>query len=176
MRFLALFILTVTAIWAQVLPPAAERYGLLREFLELSDGQLEKIQQQNDTFARFTRVRTQRIVAVQNELEVEKTRSPLDPVSLGIRTAEIESIRRDIAERNAKLIADNLGVLTEGQRTKVKVLEDVVRMLSTANQAQALKLAPDDCANLSRIAATSGIGLSLGLCSPLTAALGGLLP
>ena len=87
---------------------------------------------------------------VQREIGVETARQPLDPVALGLRYAEVETIRRVIAERSAKLVPDNVAVLTEVQKMKLKALEEAMRLAETAGaQARSLRLSADPCVGFS---------------------------
>ncbi|MFN0101093.1 MAG: periplasmic heavy metal sensor [Bryobacteraceae bacterium] len=180
MRYFFLLLLAAASVWAQGGVQLPGRFpAQIREYLGLTEAQQEKIQQQNEAFFRYTRARSQRIYAVQREITVETAREPLDPAALGVRVAEVESIRREIAERNARLIADNLLALSEAQKTKLKALEEALRLVAIANEAQATKLLADDCAeSLLTSAVLSGgrLGLGLGVCSPLPGALVSLFP
>ena len=57
----------------------------------------------------------------------------------------VEAIRREITERNTKLIAANVAVLTPAQVVKLKALEEAMKLVVMSSQAQSLKLLPDAC-------------------------------
>jgi hypothetical protein len=82
---------------------------------------------------------------VQGEIGEETAKDPLNPGALGVRYAEVEAIRREIAERNKKLIADNLAVLTSAQALKLKALEEALKLVPTSNEAVAVKLIENAC-------------------------------
>ena len=147
MRVLLFCLVTIGSVWGQAVPkPPIFRFpGAIHKYLELTDAQALKISQQNSEFGTWSSVRSQRMYEVQFEIGVETAREPLDPAALGVRYAEVEAIRREIAERNAKLIAANLAVLTPAQVVKLKALEEAMKLAPTGSEAQALKLLPDSC-------------------------------
>lgn len=118
----------------------------IREYLVLTEAQFNRIQQQINDSSRLSLAQSQRMFEVQAEISVETARQPLDPVALGLRYAEVETIRRVIAERGAKLVADNIAVLTDLQKTKLKALEEAMRLAETAgSEARSIRLIPDSC-------------------------------
>jgi hypothetical protein len=186
MRVLLLCLVAVVSVWGQapelprIVIPGFRAFGPIREYLALTDAQTLKISEQNNEFARWSSVRSQRMYQVQFEIGIETAREPLDPAGLGVRYAEVEAIRREIAERNTKLIAANVAVLTPAQAVKLKALEEALKLVSTGNDAQTLKLLPDSCSTAAafllgipvpttviREPYPGGIGYGLGgYCSP----------
>lgn len=144
MRILLLCLTAVVSVWGQ-LPGIYRLPEELRVYLALTVPQAIKISEQNLDFARWSSARSLRMYEVQAEIAVETAREPLDPAALGVRYAEVEAIRREIAERNTKLIAANVAVLTAAQVVKLKALEEAMKLASTGSQAQSLKLLPDGC-------------------------------
>ena len=138
--------MAVSAVWGQggVLPPdrVYPRFAQIQEYLGLTNVQMGKLLEQIDAFGRWSGERNRRMFQVQFEILEETARSPLDPVALGLRYAEVESIRREIADRSTKLIAENLAVLTDVQRVKLKALEAALQLVSTGSEAQAISLLP----------------------------------
>lgn len=147
MRILLLCVAAVVCVWGQapVIPRIIFPFAGIREYLALTEAQVMKISQQNSEFATWSSARSQRMYEVQFEIGVETAREPLDPAALGVRYAEVEAIRREIAERNTKLIAANAAVLTPAQVVKLKALEEALKLVSTGSEAQGLKLLPDSC-------------------------------
>lgn len=116
-------------------PPA------LQSYLSLSDAQTSQILQINQAYTDFGSSRYSRIYQVQAEIAAETAKSPLDPYAIGIRYAEIETIRR---EMNTELIAVRArirAVLTDPQIAKVKALEDAAKLYPTYSAAQCLNIA-----------------------------------
>lgn len=152
MRKLLLVFTLAAASWGQGTIPINRGPALtqIREYLALTETQFSRIQQQNNDFSRWSFTQSQRMFEVQREIGVETARQPLDPVALGLRYAEVETIRRVIAERSAKLVPDNVAVLTEVQKMKLKALEEAMRLAETAGaQARSLRLSADPCVGFS---------------------------
>lgn len=74
------------------------------------------------------RVPLARLRAVLAEIREETAKPELDAMALGVRYAEVESIRRLISENQARLIAQRLSVLTPAQREKQAALADALRL------------------------------------------------
>ncbi len=149
MRNLLLVLIATASAWGQgpiVLRPFPSFLAQIREYLVLTEAQFNRIQQQNTDFSRWSLGQSQRMSEVQREISVETARQPLDPVALGLRYAEVETIRRVIAERGAKLIPENIAVLTDLQKMKLKALEEAMRLAETAgSEARSIRLVPDSC-------------------------------
>lgn len=145
MRILLLF-LTIVSVWGQpIFTPTLRFPERLKEYLALTDAQAARISEQNNAFTRWSAGRSQRAYEVQFEIGLETARSPLDPGALGVRYAEVEAIRREIEERNTKLIAENMAVLTPAQATKLRALEEALKLVSTGSEAQSVRLLPNSC-------------------------------
>jgi hypothetical protein len=142
-------LLTMGALWAQGPGmPNIRPFEQIRQYLELTAEQILKLTQQNAELQRFQAEKARRSAMVQREIAVETRREPLDPHALGLRYAELETIRREIAEEQTKLLAANRNVLTDAQKTKLRALEEALKLVPVANQAQALNLMPGGCAPL----------------------------
>lgn len=145
MKYLFLILLAAASVWSQpVRVPFFKFPEQIRAYLALTPDQVAKIEAQNDAFARWSAERNRRVFAVQFEIDVETARSPLDPAALGVRYAELEAIRREIAEREKELLPANVAVLTPAQVTKLKALEEAMKLVSTGQQAQSVRLLPCD--------------------------------
>ena len=147
MRYLFVCLLVAGSLWGQAItPPILRRFfGEIRTYLALTDEQVAKMQRQNDDYSRWAALRQRRMSEVQLEIAVETAKSPLDPAALGVRYAEVEAIRREIAERSAALVPANVALLTEAQKVKLKALEEALKLATTGDQAKSLKLLPDEC-------------------------------
>lgn len=69
-----------------------------------------------------------RLRDVLAEIREETAKPELDAMALGVRYAEVESIRRLISENQARLIAQRLSVLTPVQREKQAALAEALRL------------------------------------------------
>jgi len=149
MRYFLLFLVAIVSVWGQPnFFPLVRFPERIREFLALTEAQTIKISEQNGAFLRWSQPRSQRMFEVRFEILAETAREPLDPAALGVRYAEVEAIRREIAERNTKLIAENVAVLTPAQAVKLKALEEALKLVSTGGEAQSVKLLPDACSGV----------------------------
>ena len=152
MRFFLLFLVTIVSVWGQPnFFPLFRFPEKLREFLALTEAQAIRISEQNSAFSRWSQPRSQRMFEVQSEIFAETAREPLDPAALGVRYAEVEAIRREIAERNTKLIAETVAVLTPAQAIKLKALEEALKLVSTGGEAQWVKLLTDACSGVTGV-------------------------
>lgn len=149
MRGLALFLGFGLLGWGQVFSglfgPQFER---IIPYLGLSEGQLDQIVQRGDALMLWEMERQERVYLLQEEIAVEKARSPLDPMALGVRYVEIETIRREIAARRAGLVPGNVALLTEEQRGKLGPLEAAMRLRPTWTEAGFLGLVAGECRTL----------------------------
>ncbi len=97
--------------------------ALVKEFLQLTDSQLEAILTNNDEYNRWSWEKQNRIQQVQNEIGDETSKDTLDPTALGIRYAEIESICRNMKDQAARFQKKNVEMLNDTQRAELKGLE-----------------------------------------------------
>lgn len=104
-------------------------------FLQLDRTQRQTINRNNADHERWRRQKEDRVNQVRGEIFDETNRSPLDPTALGLRHAEVESICREIDERELQIVKLNRDVLTELQKVKLAALEEVMRLAPTVNSA-----------------------------------------
>lgn len=112
----------------------------LRLFLDLSDAQVDSIRNLNADFARFATGKLRRVSQVQGEIAEETAKSPLDPMALGLRYAEIEAIRRQLVEEQGKLRNAVRAVLNDPQRGRLKALEDITKLLPIYSEGVSVNL------------------------------------
>ena len=133
----ALLLLITISAQAQVIPGnRLSPFGQVKQFLQLSDSQVQSILANNDEYNRWAAEKQARVLQVQSEIAEETAKDPLDPGALGIRYAEIEMICRQMRDRTREGRAKNLAVLTPDQRTKLKVLEDALALAPAITEAQ----------------------------------------
>lgn len=145
MRISILLLLTISA-FAQ--NPFDSYYAPARQFLQLNPEQLARIQRNFDEFYEWHSAKQQRAAQVYEEINVESARDEIVPGALGIRWAELEGIRRHVADRRKALILANQSVLTDAQKAKLKSLEDVVKLETLINSARLVGVLPppvDSC-------------------------------
>lgn len=123
-------------------PPANPRdaFPRLSPFLQLTNEQALALLRASYEFNRRVFDRSRRISQVQQELVDETNRSPLDPLALGQRYAELETICREIDQDSRTVREQQVQALTAAQRERLKVLEDAVALMSTVGEAQYARL------------------------------------
>jgi len=112
----------------------------LKQYLVLNDDQFAKLIQNISDYSQMVNVRQQRMFQVQGEIRDETAKSPLDPMALGVRYAEVETICRNLADEAGKLADRNKAILTDAQKVKLKVLEDAYKLFPLISQAQSASL------------------------------------
>jgi hypothetical protein len=116
--------------------PVSAQTDSIVNYFGLTATQLSQITQNLDDYIRLASQRQQRIFQVQSEIQDETAKSPLSPIALGIRYAEIEAICRNVKDEAAAAQKRNLALLTDAQAVKLKALEDALKLASIINEAQ----------------------------------------
>src|SRR5713101_4985518 len=80
-------------------PPSSLFPSDLRQYLSLTDSQVAAIVQMTADYNQAASTKQQRTLQLQNEIGDLDRQDPLDPMAVGVRYAEIESIRRDLANQ-----------------------------------------------------------------------------
>lgn len=141
-RFLAVFTCLAAAGLAQTRPgpivtnPFLAFPAALKDYLGLTSQQVQSIGNANTDYTRYQAPKLTRMVQVQLEIAQETAKSPLEPIALGLRYAEIEVIRRELAEEMEKTRQTLAGFLTEPQKVKLKALEDALKLQALIAEAQ----------------------------------------
>lgn len=74
--------------------------------------------------------------AIPSEIATETAKDTLDPMALGVRSSEIETICRDLRNQAATYQQKNTSVLTDPQKAKLQVLVDAVKLAPVISDAQ----------------------------------------
>lgn len=135
----------------------------LDEYLGLTQVQIAAIEANNNRFFRLTSDRLARRGLLISLATVELTRSPIDAVVVGQNYAEAETICRDLRAARVRLREDNLAILTEAQKMKMRVLEEAVKVIGIASMAERRNLA-----DFGGVTPPSQLGISLGISDPLS--------
>jgi hypothetical protein len=122
------------------MPGPARFPAALRLYLELTDTQVENIIFLNNEYQRWAQPRQRRMNQVQQELNEALTREPLDPMALGLATAEIEATRRQLQAELERTRAKIRAVLNEKQQPKLKALEDILKLWPIYSEAAGVNL------------------------------------
>ena len=126
--------------YAQSSNPFFSYLPVLREYLELSQSQTESIARANEEHDQWTWGKQLRLAQVQREIWQERERTSPDPAALGVRMLEIEAICRELGARVTDLRAKLTALLTEAQQTKLRTLQQALRLVPAIQQAQTVKL------------------------------------
>ncbi|MBI5084074.1 MAG: hypothetical protein HZB13_05685 [Acidobacteria bacterium] len=108
----------------------------LKEYLQLTNGQIYAVAANNDDYNRKSAERQQRIRQVLAELTDETAKQDLDANALAARYLEIELICRDLKEAAQAVRKLNLSVLDEMQKSKLQALEEAMKLLPAFADAQ----------------------------------------
>ena len=159
MRCFALILFCCGLASAQTLPIIRPLPGVsneLRRYLELTDTQSRQIMQINREFAEWQVSRTTRQAQLHAEIAIEERKSPLDPMAIGLRYAELESIRREIEDEATRVRRRVGALLTDPQRQKVAELERARALAPVIAEAECNNiLAPTQPDPIARLAAAS---------------------
>jgi hypothetical protein len=127
--------LGVSVSMAQTILPIPLFPVQLKEYIGLSDDQINQIEAVRAQFASFQQVRLLRQYQLQAEIATEIAKTAPDPLALGVRYAEIESIRRALQTQQAATVTQTQAILNAGQRAKLIVLQQTLVLYSTACSA-----------------------------------------
>lgn len=136
-------ILAIGTCLGQALPPVPiSQNAAVKQLLGLTDDQVSKMVQAQTENALFAEGKLRRIFQVNAEIDEETSKASLDAMALGVRYLELEVICRELRDAAAEIPKKNLGLLTDGQKVKMKILEEAVSLAPTIAQAQSLQLLP----------------------------------
>ena len=119
-------------------PAFAQWSDLSAEYLGLTQDQSRRLAQNREAYSAWQDTTRTRVRTVRQEIEEESLRSPLDPLALGLRYAELEAIRREDLERRDQLVRLNRSVLTEAQNKLATTLAEVENLADTARHADSV--------------------------------------
>lgn len=108
----------------------------LQQYLELADSQVQAILRNNDDYNHYAQEKQRRMAQVQREIAEETAKEWLDSAALGIRYAEIEVHCRQLKEEAEKILRNNLDVLNDAQKAKLKVLEEAMKLMPAISEAE----------------------------------------
>jgi hypothetical protein len=108
----------------------------LKQYLNLTDAEVTFIQQASTDYSQLAASKQLRIFELQNEIAAETQKDQPDPMALGVRYAEIESIRRDLTNQLAALRDKLRASLDDTQRSKLTALNDARILQPIVTDAQ----------------------------------------
>ena len=128
------------------LPPfpldGLDPYADLEQFLSITNDQYAKLIAISAQYTRLTQTKQERAFQVNLEINQETAKPDLDSMALGVRYLELEVICRELREAAAAIPASSLAILTDVQKTRLKQLDDAMKLGQTISQAQSLGLLP----------------------------------
>ncbi len=131
------------ALWAQT-DGSSSPYPLfpteLQKYLELTSAQVDSIRRANTELLVFNTRKQRRTAQVQTEIQEWTQKDPIDSMQLGVRYAELETIRREMRDEAAKTATAVRKELNPAQLAKLKVLEDAVKLQPLINDAVCVNL------------------------------------
>ncbi len=146
LRNLFLGLVMIGVGFGQALPPtpinAPDPYAALKQLLGLTNDQITKMTQAQINYSRLEDNKRERAFQVNLEIDQETAKPSIDAMALGVRYLELEVICRELREAAAAISKNNLALLTDAQKAKLKILEDAMNLAPTIAQAQALQLLP----------------------------------
>lgn len=73
---------------------------------------------------------------MQGEIAEETAKDALNPMALGVRYVEVETICREMKAQAAVSLKRNLDALTSAQKAKLQVLQDAIKLAPVISDAQ----------------------------------------
>ena len=108
----------------------------VRQFLGLTDSQVTTILQNNNDYNAFSFQQQRQIQNAQSQIAVETAKDSLDPMAIGTLYAGIESACRDLRDKAATSMKQNLSILTDAQKAKLTLLNDAIKLAPIISQAE----------------------------------------
>ena len=163
-RILLLFLASTLGLFAQgriigtpffrALPPE------LRQYLALTDTQADAVTKLFDDNQLLVSEKSRRMAQVQSEIAEELNKDPLDPMSIGVRYAEIEAIRRGLDAESKRMRVAVRAVLTDPQKVKLKTLEEARKLSPTISAAECYGFLDPMQTALPRISGSAGFSFT----------------
>lgn len=105
------------------------------DYFELTQDQQSQLALAQRGYADWQTEQRKRIEQVETELREETERIPLDPMAIGLRFAELETIRRQDAEHRRDLVRSSRAILSSQQLARAEALETALRLQPIAGSA-----------------------------------------
>lgn len=149
-----------------VMPPIRLPYPQLVRYLELTQEQQAGLLRLQTEWQRYLAEKQRRAAEVTRELARETGARVPDPLSLGLRYAELEAICREARERDGQNMQSGRKLLSPGQMAKLQALEAAQALLPIILEAGQANLMPAQGVSVSSgNPAVNGVA-SIGLMVP----------
>lgn len=123
-----------------IMPPIRPPYPQLARYLELTAEQQTGLFRLQTEWRRYLLEKQRRVAEVERELAQETNAKVPDPVSLGVRYAELEAICREARDRDNQTMQEARKLLTAPQLTKLQSLEAAYALLPVIAEADSAGL------------------------------------
>ena len=145
MRALLCILCVFPALHSQTGPQPAESGipAALRDYLGLTAPQLTQIAAINETSAAQIGARDQEVATLRQKFDTELQKPVLDVAIIGPLAVSLELSRRSARAVRAQVTSRLLGVLTDDQRHKIRLLQDAHNLSPLINSAVAANLIED---------------------------------
>jgi hypothetical protein len=151
MKYVLLFCLGLTALAQQippVTPPIRLPYPQLARYLDLTGEQQAGLARLQAEWQRYLIEKQRRVAEVERELARETNSKVPDPLSLGLRYAELEAICREARNRDSQNMQSARKLLTAPQALKLQTLEAAYALMPVMAEADQANLIHAPLANL----------------------------
>src|SRR5260370_19310624 len=115
-------------------------FSQVRQFLGITDDQLNTILQNNKSYNEFSSQQQQMIQQAQSQIAMETAKDPLDPMTISNLYASIETTCRALRDKASISQQQNISVLTDVQKAKLNTLSDAIKLIPQIYDAQSENL------------------------------------
>jgi Spy/CpxP family protein refolding chaperone len=129
----------------RAMPAQAPDFSALRAYLNLSDGQLEKMRQAREAAARQA---DEKVKALMPQIEDKRMALQdlvdrgADPAAVGKALLELRALEKQAHQAREAARSSQLSVLTPEQKTRFKAIEDAALLPAATRDAMRLGLVP----------------------------------
>ncbi len=118
-----------------IMPPIRQPWQQLTRYLELTPDQQTGLLRLQAEWQRYLIEKQRRVGDVERELAQETNAKAPDPLSLGLRYAELEAICREARDKDNQNMLSARKLLTAPQTAKLQTLESVYALLPVVGEA-----------------------------------------
>lgn len=108
---------------------------LVQTFLALTDDQIHDIEALQSAYVSLTSEKESRQYELKSEIVTETLKEVMDPMALGVRYAELETIRRELVSQRNDTVAAAQKVLDSTQAAKLATLDSALKLQIVACSA-----------------------------------------
>jgi Spy/CpxP family protein refolding chaperone len=139
-RIMILMATAATLLAQRPGPPAEPSLDALKTYLNLTDSQVQGLQQIQQQERQANRTTMQTIRQNQANLDSMLQNGPADAAATGKLLVEIQALRGSMSKTHESFSAQAANTLTADQKAKLKTLQDAMALLPAIHQATALGL------------------------------------